>query len=145
MLIRSATPSDLKSVVRLGIQGLESTGYKHMIIDRDKVEKVAIECISSPTNFCWVAEHDGEVVAAVSALVFDLMFYQRKQCNVVQFWSNYPGAGIKLIREFLKWARGRRAIKMIIFTLEANVDPRIGKLLKREGLVSEMPIYLEVR
>ena len=143
--IRAATPSDIDIVVELGIEGLENDPYENMVIDKAKVRAIAMECISSSTNFCWVAEEDGVVVAAVSALVFDFMFFERKQCNVIQFWTRRSGAGVMLLREFLKWARKRRIIKMICFTLECNVDPRIGKLLTRLGLKTELPIFAEHR
>ena len=142
---RQATVKDIDIVAELGVEGLENDPYENMVIDKKKVRDIARECISSPANFCWVAEEDGVVVAAVSAMVFDFMFYERKQCNVVQFWTRKSGAGAPLLRIFLKWARKRRIIKMILFTLECNVDPRVGKLLTRLGLKSELPIYVEHR
>jgi len=143
--IRPATPSDIPAITSLGLEALMNDPYPNLVISPEKVEKMAIECVSAATNFCWVAEEDGEVVAAVSALVHDMMFYERKQATVVQFYTRKSGAGIKLIREFLGWARGRRVIKMICFTLECNADPRIGKLLRRLGLSEALPVYMELR
>lgn len=145
LIVRAATLRDVEIVVELGIEALENDPYENMVISKERVRDMTKECISSNANFCWVAEYEGVVVAAVSAMVFDFMFYERKQCNVVQFWTRKSGAGIVLMREFLKWARKRRIIKMIIFTLECNVDPRVGKLLGRLGLKSELPIYVEYR
>lgn len=119
--------------------------YPNLVIDKEKVRAMAIECVSSSSNFSWVTEIDGKVVAAVSAFVSDMMFYERKQANVVQFYSTVPNAGLPLIREFLRWARSRRIIKMICFTLECKADPRIGTLLSKLGLKSELPVYLEMR
>ena len=119
--------------------------YPNLVIDKEKVRAVALECVSSASNFAWVTEVDGKVVAAVSAFVTDMLFYERKQANVVQFYTTCPNAGLPLIREFLRWARSRRVIKMICFTLEIQADPRIGKLLSRLGLKSELPIFMELR
>ena len=133
-------------IVELGLEALNDNSYETMRVDPAKVRKIAIECVSGASNFCWVAEQKGVIVAAVTALVHDLLFYERKQASVVQFYSRgHSGEGTQLIREFLKWARGRRAIKLITFTLEPGADPRIGKLLTRLGLTNHLPMYTEVR
>ena len=144
-LIRKATPSDLSDVVRLGIEALNIDPYEQLRICEDKVKQLATECISAPCNFCWVAEKDGEIVGAVSALVHPMAFYERSQASVIQFYCTSPGLGIKLIRELLSWVATRPAIKMVCFTLECRADPRIGKLLKRLGLQNELPIYMSMK
>ncbi len=145
IVLRPATPYDLNAIVGLGLKALEAGAYPGLVISTEKVRSVALDCISSPKNFAWVAEEDGEVVAAVSAIVHDMMFHERKQASVVQFYTRKPNAGLPLIREFLKWARGRRVIKAICFTLECDADPRIGKMLERLGLKKELPVYMEAR
>jgi hypothetical protein len=124
---------------------LRENAYPGLRIDPGKVRQTARECVTGAGNFCWVSEIDGEVVASVAAVVHDLTFYERKQASVIQFYSVQPGEGIKLMRIFLEWARKRPAIKLIAFTLEAQADPRIGKLLKRLGLSHELPVYMEVK
>ncbi len=144
-LIRKATPSDISDVVRLGIEALNIDPYEQLRICEDKVKELARECISAPCHFCWVAEKDGEIVGAVSAIVHPMAFYERSQASVVQFYCKDPGQGVKLIRELLKWVDTRPAIKMVCFTLECRSDPRIGKLLKRLGLQNELPIYMSMK
>lgn len=143
-IIRKATPSDIAAVADLGIEALKIDKYDKLIIDREKVVAVARECISSSNNFCWVVEKDSEIVGAVTALVHPMAFYERSQATVVQFYCKESGQGIKLIREFLKWAKSRPAIKMVCFTLECKADPRIGKLLERLGLNNELPVYMSI-
>ncbi len=143
--IRRAAPDDIPIIVELGLEALDINAYPHLLIDVKKVKAVALECVSSQQNYCWVAEHEGVVVASVGALVHEMTFHERKQASVVQFYTRHPDAGIRLIRHFLTWARGRAIIKMIVFTLEMRADPRIGKLLKRLGLEQELPVYLEIR
>lgn len=145
MIIRQATVSDIPAIVDIGIKGLMNDPYPNLVIDPIKVKAIATECVSSASNFSWVSEEKGEVVAAVSVLVHDMMFYERKQATVVQFYAIQPNAGLPLIRKFLEWARSRKIIKMICFTLECRADPRIGKLLKRLGLQKELPVYMEMR
>lgn len=143
--IRKAGPSDIAGVARLGVEALTDNPYDGLRICKDKVQEMAVECVSASRHFCWVAEKDGELVGAVSALVHPMAFYERSQATVVQFYCKEPGQGIKLIRELLKWVDTRPAIKMVCFTLECKADPRIGKLLTRLGLHHELPVYMSIK
>lgn len=145
LVIRRARPADIPGVAKLGINGLLSDPYEQLVIDEQKVKDAARLVVSGAGNYCVVADRDGEIVGAVSALVHDCMFYERKQASVIQFFTTEPGAGAPLIRVFLRWARSRPAIKLITFTLEVRADPRIGKLLRRMGLTEALPVYMEVR
>jgi len=143
-IIRVAVPDDLEGIVALGLEALNSDPYPNLVISKDKVYAMAVECISSANHFVWVAEKDGRIVGAVSAIVHPIMFYEKKQATVVQFYTTEPGEGIKLIREFMKWVERRPVIKMVCFTLELNSDPRIQKLLSRLGLTCALPVYLKI-
>lgn len=146
MQMRAAKLSDIDGLMALGIEAMEKDPYEGLVMDRKKMRNMLVECISGASNFCWLVEDDeGAPQAAVTVLVHPMMFYERNQASVVQFYSRVPGWGVKLIREFLKWARGRRAIKMIVFTLEPGADPRIGRLLERLGLRQALPVYMETR
>lgn len=144
-MIRPATPDDIQAITDLGLEALEKDAYENLVIDPDKVRAMALECISSASNFAWVNEIGGEIVAAVSAFVSEMMFYERMQATVVQFYTRVPNAGLPLIRKFLEWARGRPIIKLICFTLECNSDPRIGMMFERLGLSLSLPVYAELR
>lgn len=142
---RRARVDDLESVVELGIEALKKTAYQdNMVISKSRVRQAVREAISGAGCYCAVAVYDGRIVAVVSAIVHDFMSYERKQASVIQFYAVKPGAGIRLIRDFLKWARARPAIKAIVFTVEAKADPRIVKLLMRLGLKSSMPVMMEI-
>lgn len=145
-MIRKATPADIPAIVALGIEALERGAYENMVISRAKVEAIAREAVSSPADFCWIAVVDGEVRGALTALVHECTFYERKQATVIQFYC--PGAPahfLALLREFLRWARGRPVIKLIVFSLEHDADPRLGALLSRLGLSKALPAYIETR
>lgn len=145
-MIRPAKPQDVPAIIRMALQALNEEPYPYLVIDKAKVERTVKHVVSSAQHFSWVAEVGGEVRGVVGAVVDDCMFYERKQATVVQFYAKEaPGEGVKLIREFLRWARSRPAIKMIVFTLEGGADPRIGLMLKRMGLSTALPIYMETR
>lgn len=138
-------PADIPAIVSLGIEAMNQGAYPNMVISRDKVEAMARECVSSAKNFAWVAEQDGVVGGSVCALVHECMFYERSQATVVQWYCKIPGDGIRLMREFIRWANSRSAIKMISVSLEYDADPRIGKILKRLGMDMTLPAFIGMK
>ena len=144
-ILRRAKPADLDAITELGVEALNIDPFEDMVIDPGRCRRMAQMCVNDAGSFAWVSEIDRVVVAAVLASVHDCMCYERKQASVVQFYTRVPGEGIKLIRHFFRWVEPRRAIKMVAFTLETKVDPRIGKMLSRMGLNLEMPVYLMTR
>lgn len=144
-MIRKAVPADISEIVELGLEALAKNGYKDLVVSREKIVALARECVTSPRNFAWVAERDGVIGGALCGLVNDCLVYERAQVNIVQFYTRIPGDGIALMREAVRWWRSRPALKVIVFTLDADADPRIGKLLARLGLKRELPVYMATR
>lgn len=144
-MIRKATPADVPAIVEMGLEALNTSPYPNMVISRQKVEAVALECVSSAKNFSWVAEKDGVIGGALCAVTHDCMFYERQQASVVQWYCKIPNDGIALMREFIRWANSRPAIKMISVSLEYDADPRIGKVLKRLGLDMTLPAFISTK
>jgi hypothetical protein len=144
-MIRNAVPGDIPRIVELGVEALSIDPYPELLISREKVFNIARECVSSAQHFAWVSEHNDQLCGALVALVTPLLLHERSQAMVVMWYCNKPGDGVRLMREFLKWARSRRAIKLIEYTSERNADPRIGRALEYLGLKQSLPIYIEVR
>lgn len=142
--IRKAKPDDIQAIIDLGLEALEVNAYDNLVISKVKMFSLATDCISSSNNFAYVAVKNDIIVGAVCALVHSMLFYERSQASVIQFYCKTPGLGIKLLREFMKWTKSRPIIKMVCFTLEAKADPRLGKLLIRLGLHEELPVYLKI-
>jgi hypothetical protein len=130
-LIRKATPSDLSAVVDLCIESAKRD--KQLLHSRDRAVSLARECISSAPHFAWVAEKDGVIGGILLAISYPNAFHERNRVSVIQLYCTIRGDGIKLLREFMRWARSRPLIKKIDFTPEHS-DPRIGKLLTRLGM-----------
>lgn len=143
--IQDAALVHVPGMVRLGIEALKKDPAPRQRISTEKVQNVARECVVDPRNYAKVSVKNGEVVASVAAIVDDQIFFERKQASVVQFYTTVPGEGVKLMRDFLGWARDQRKIKSIVFMLEMNADPRICRMLERMGLNSRMPTYVEWR
>jgi len=141
-MIRKATPNDINAIVELGIEALNKGAYKNMVVSIEKVEALAIQGVSSARNFAWVAEKDGAIGGSLVAIVHECMCYERQQASVVQWYCKIPGDGISLMREFVRWANSRPAIKMKAVSLEHDADPRIGNILTRLGMEMTLPAYI---
>lgn len=142
--IREAKTPDIPAIVSLGRQVLEENPIPNTIISTEKLKTTAWECVHSTNNYAWVAEVDGQVVAAVCALLQQQQVYERMQATVVQFYTTVPGWGEKLIRHFLEWAE-KPKVKAVVFMLDGNADPRIIKLLERMGFTEQMPVMVKWR
>ena len=143
--LQQARAPHIPGIVKLAHEALKADPIKGQLIDWEKIQRTAQECVLDSINYAGVSVMDGEVVAAVCALIIDQPVFERKMASVAQFYTKVPGEGEKVIREFLRWARGLRKIKSIVFTLENGADPRIRLLLQRMGLRSEMTTMVEWR
>lgn len=145
-MIRRARLDDLEIICELGYESLQvNDPYPEMRISKAKIREMATEMISGNSHFAWVDEQDGDVVGAVCAYSSESLFYERKQLNVVMFYTRRPGGGGWLLRELIRWWKGRPALKMICFVLESGTDPKLGRFLERHGLRRQLPCYVGVK
>ena len=131
MIHRKATIKDVPAIVDIAVESV-SRNPLPVRIDRAAMRETVIATLA-PNHFCWVTEADGQVVAAMSACAMPGFWFERQSCSVLLYYTRKPGHGIGLIREFARWVKSRPAIKMAIFELEPDADPRLVKLLARLG------------
>jgi hypothetical protein len=130
-IVRRAMPKDIEAIVDLAVESVMRDPLP-VKINRDAMAASATECMG-PAHFNWVAETDGKVVAAVIAHVSPGFWFHKLQASVLMYYTRVPGAGAPLLREFARWVKGRSGIKLAIFELEPNADPRLVRFLKRLG------------
>jgi hypothetical protein len=140
---RRATPSDIPAIVEIAVASV-SVNPLPVKIDREAMADMARQCMN-PAHFLWVAEEDGKVVAAVAAMVQPGFWFHKLQASVLLYYTLVPGAGLGLLREFARWVKSRPAIKLAIFELEPDADPRLVKFLKRLGFARESTNVTYVR
>jgi len=134
-MIRKAKPQDIESIVSLAVESVSRNPIP-VRIDKSAMRYTAKECMG-PTNFCWVSEIDGEVVAAVAACSQPSFWFERQQCSVLLYYTRVPGEGAKLLRQFMRWVKSRPVIKVAVMELEPETDQRLVKFLNRIGLDRE--------
>jgi hypothetical protein len=132
---RRAKPSDVSAIVDIAVESV-SVDPLPVVIDRKAMAETVTAALN-PAHFVWVSEKDGQIVAAVVAVVQPSFWFTRLSCSVLLYYTRVPGAGLPLLREFARWVKGRSAIKMAIIELEPGVDPRLIKFFRRVGFVRE--------
>lgn len=135
MKSRKATPQDVEAIVDIAIESV-SRNPLPVKIDREAMAAMALQCMG-PAHFMWVTEHDGKVVAAVAAHVVPGFWFHKLQASVLLYYSRVPGAGLPLLREFTRWVKSRSGIKLAVFELEPDADPRLVRFLKKLGFDRE--------
>ena len=130
---RQARGEDIYAISMLGYEALKKHPAPRQVLSSDKLRKLAEVCVSDPKNFAWVGVKDGEVVAALCALVHPQMVYERHQASVVQWYSREPGYGGLLMRRFVHWYRGIRRIKCACLVDDVDIDARMARFLERIG------------
>ena len=131
MIYRKATVNDMPAIVDIAVESV-SRNPLPVRIDRQAMMDT-VKAALAPNHFCWVCEDEDKVVAAFVACTMPGFWFERQSCSVLLYYTRKPGRGIGLIREFARWVKSRPAIKMAIFELEPDADPRLVKLLVRLG------------
>jgi len=142
---RRAAPSDVPAIAALAVEAVSRVNDASLEVDMQGVTRLATVLCSRPAHFCWVSEVDGQVVGALAAEVNDGFWFKGKQANVVMFYCKVPLDGGRLIKKFASWLRPRTAIKLAVFSLEWDADPKIARFLARLGFDRNYPQQTWVR
>lgn len=142
--IRRAKLDDIDAIVDLAIESVNQDPLP-LDVDREAMVDMARQLIPSPAQFVWVGEEDGVVVACVAAQVTRGWWFKKLQASVLLFYTRKAGLGAALLREFARWVKSRPAIKLAVFSLERNADPRIGVFLTRLGFGLQNPGFTYCR
>ena len=129
MEIRPARLQDIPVLVAL--VSLNTSQYP-VIPDKVKMKRLLVEAISTKSNFCWVSTQDNTVTGLLGAISQQGLWFERKHLHILYLSSTSRGGGQAMLRELMRWARPRKAIKVI--TTDFTVTPRMGNLLSRVGL-----------
>lgn len=134
-MIRKAKPSDIPQIIEIALDSVSHDPFPFKV-DKEAMADT-IKAAMGPAHFAWVSEVDGKVVAAVGAVVQPSFWHEKLTCSVLLYHSLVTGAGIPLLKQFVRWLKGRPAIKVAIIELEPGVDPRLVRFMKRLGFSRE--------
>jgi hypothetical protein len=136
MQIRPASLRDLSAMVDIAVESVARNPLP-VNIDRQAMKETVRVAITSPAHFAWVGEHDGLVEAALGAVVQPSFWFRGGQASVLLYYTRRAGLGLALMREFARWVKSRPMIKVAVFELEPESDPRLVKALERMGFTRQ--------
>lgn len=143
--IRPAKQSDVDVIVELAVESVTTVDPLPLKLDIYEMKATARGMIGNPTQFVWVAESGGKVVACVGVACSKGFWFKGWQASMLLFWSRVPGAGIALLREMARWIKGRPLIKLGIIECEPSIDPRSVRFLRRIGFSRQSTNLVYVR
>mgnify|MGYP003346545912 CR=1 FL=1 len=136
MAIRLSEPSDANALARMGQAFFDGTPLSGLT-EFDPASLFAL--ITSGDNVAtFVFEHDGEVMGAVSGVVYPLVFNQKYMVCQELFWWADPearkmGAGKELHSHPLEWAKGMGAQAMMMIAIENDCVKKVERLYNYYG------------
>ena len=136
LVIRPAVVRDINTIVELAMESVASDPLP-VKPDPAAMRETALALVGNRSQFVWVAEEGGVVVACVGVSCSRGFWFHGWQASMLLFWSRRPGAGIALLRRLAEWIRERPIIKLAVIECEPKVDPRAIKFLKRLGFSRE--------
>lgn len=132
MELRRLRPDDLEQVANYAIEGMRPH-LVPLVLSRERVRAVIRHTQSSEQDFHLVAEHDGQIVGAIAALVSPMLWFERWEASVVMCRATHPGAGAQMVRRLMEWARDDPRIKRVVFPIEFDAPRAMARFLRMNG------------
>jgi hypothetical protein len=133
---RQAKLFDIPSIVELAVESVSQNPLPVKISRAAMVETLE-GIVGRPQHFCWVGVKDGSIVSAVVAQTSFGFWFERQQCSVLMYYTRVKGGCFPLLRKFAQWVKSRPAIKIAVFELEPESDPRLSKALSKLGFARQ--------
>jgi len=146
-VIRDAKPwkTEIDAITDLAIEALEIDAYDEMLINRERVNSMVRDCVSSASHKCVVAVHDDRVTAVAAGMVSPQAVYERSMMSIVMWYSKSFGDGVRAMDALMDWADGRPMIKEIQYVGERNGGGKTtGFLCKRYGFRDDVAFIYRV-
>ncbi len=142
VLIREATLKDREWIRDCALQHAP-VFYPRLRPDREKIDALVTDCISSPAHYARVIECDGKIRGCLLAFVNPMQWAERQVARIMLWVSYIPMAGVRALREFRDWVLTRRGIKIAGMAPDFDwPDERVGHLIERIGFCKTGANYM---
>lgn len=120
--------------VRALAQKLAATMYPELISDIEKVHWLVRDVTNNTKHFARVVGQKGDPGAVLIACAGNNVWAMKRHATVMVWYSEIPGAGAKLLREFREWVKEGQDIVLGGFSCDwVMTDDRPLKLASRIG------------
>ena len=111
---------------------IAETGYRTVIaFVPEQVENLLTGLMTEDDRLLLVSDESGSLTGMIGFVVYDHPISGERVGAEAFWWSERPGAGIKLLKAAEQWARSKGALVLqMIQPVEAD---RVGKIYERFG------------
>ena len=121
-------------LVRTTLQTLAARMYPELISDIEKVHWLIRDAVSSTKHYAKCVGPVGEPKAVLIARVQNNTWALKKSATVLLWYSEIPGAGAKLLRDFREWVKTDHHIVMAGLSCDwCLTDDRVLAMVERCG------------
>jgi hypothetical protein len=130
--IRALQTKDCPTV-RTRAEALAARCYPEMVVDTDATVALLRELVASDRHYARVVGEVGAPKAALLAVVMKNVWALKKRAVVLCWYSELPGAGAALLRDFRRWVQSQhKQIVLAGFDCDWNLlDERVLQLAER--------------
>jgi L-amino acid N-acyltransferase YncA len=112
--VRRATFADIPEMLAMGKAAHAQSESAYLPFDEAGAKILGAQCMTSKTLCAFVAEHDGKIVGLVLGQEQEFPYLKAKFATDVAFYAQHPGAGRRLLRRFIEWARLERKVDQVV-------------------------------
>lgn len=142
--VRKAVPNDLTQMVALGYRLCDLTPYKDIPRDRPSIVRAFSVSMSSQFGCAFVTERDGKLTGLIVGIAQQLWFSRARYATDLLFYSEHPGDGYKLLKQFLSWAWKVPGVVEVTMGQSSGMR-RSDALYRRAGLQRVGGVFTMVR
>ena len=133
-MIRRATVLDIEGMLALGKRAhARMTPGTYPPIDDLSCKRMAAMAVQSKQYITLVDERDGTVYGMLFGTTDRLAYSLARYATDVLFISERAGAGIQMLREFVRWARAQNVYEITCGVSSGEDSPRMDALYRRLG------------
>ncbi len=140
-MIRAVETADLP-VIRAAGEALAVKLYPELIPAIDKEVDLLRQLATDTTQYAKAVGKPGEPRAVLVAKTGDNLWATRRHATILLWYSEIPGAGAALLRDFREWVRGQKSMALAGLMDDFGFDDRLKKLLQREEFVERGGAYV---
>lgn len=133
-MIRHAVLADLDQIVQMGRLFMATTEYgAHTTTNPEQMAKTVTDLIASPTSVIFVSEDKGGALnGMIGLVVYDHHVSGEVTAGEAFWWSELPGAGMRLFERGRAWAIEHGATRLQMIQPTNNTS--LGTVYERMGL-----------
>ena len=129
-------------IVRMKAEALAAGYYPEMVPSIDREHELLTELRTNTHHYARVVGKPGEPEAALVAKTGTNLWAMQKHATILLWYSERPGAGIALLRDFREWVKTQKGVILAGFMDDYGVPVKLAGILHRESFKQRGGAYV---